>query len=192
MIPPTHFVLGLAFGLPKDLDIGKMDPRSRIVGTTNCGSSLQLVSTVDWQPKTGIATFLLALSRAEQFKKEGYEVAIGNTSFWRIMSSKVKCTQLEVVGDVDRWDHSHAIPEKPASRKLSDKEERDFVDVLMGMDRELPDFGNGFPSMPPGMPDMAGLMQMSASTIGLDLDELGSGAMDRMPLPRMPGMGSGW
>ncbi|KDQ18534.1 hypothetical protein BOTBODRAFT_28921 [Botryobasidium botryosum FD-172 SS1] len=160
-LPPTHFVLALAFGLPKDLDEGVLDPRKRIVGTRNCGTSLQIVSTFDFNPDKGVVTFLLAQSRAEGFIKAGYEVAMIHTAFWRVHSWKAKCSEMEVVGDVDRWDKDVAL-RQPKHRELSKKEERDFMEVMMRSDLTRSGGMGGFPGLGgfpgfPGMPEMPGM-----------------------------------
>ncbi|KDQ18535.1 hypothetical protein BOTBODRAFT_185105 [Botryobasidium botryosum FD-172 SS1] len=132
-MPPTHFVMALGFALPKDLDGGILDPRKRLVGTRNCGTSLQIVSTFDFDPDKGVVTFLLARSRAENFIKLGYELTMINMVFWRVHGWKVKCSEMEVVGDVDRWDKDVAL-RQPKHRELSAKEESEFLDDMMRSD----------------------------------------------------------
>lgn len=120
-MPVTHQILALVFGLPKDLDGGMIDPRRSMIGTRNCGTSLQVMSTFEYHQATGVATFLLSKARAEQFRSKGYEVAVINTTVWRIQSGKVKCSDMQVVGDVDKWDRGVKLA-TPVVRKLSSNE----------------------------------------------------------------------
>ena len=130
-IPPTHMLLELVFGLPKDMDGGSIDPRKLIVGTREYKPSLQFVSTCYYNHDTKVATVLLARSRMQQFRKEGYEVALINTSFWRIQSGKVKCSEMVLVGDVDSWDKQQTI-NKPKARELTSMEEMGFGEDMLG------------------------------------------------------------
>jgi hypothetical protein len=120
-MPITHQVLALVFGLPRDLDNGMIDPRGCMVGTRNCGTSLQVMSTFEYEQACGTATLLLNRSRWEQFRTAGYEVAVVNTTVWRIQSGKVKCSEMQVVGDLDRWNREVKLA-APVVRRLSSKE----------------------------------------------------------------------
>ena len=107
-----------------------IDVRKKIVGTRDCKTSLQFVSTCHYDHDTKVATVLLARSRMAQFRKEGYEVALLNTAFWRVHSGKVKCSQMILVGDVDVWDRKHPIKEAK-TRELTQRETYGFVEDMM-------------------------------------------------------------
>lgn len=133
-IPWNHLVLALVFGLPKDLDAGMVDPRKRIVGTKDCKTSIELVSTFEYE--SGVATFLLSRSRAESFKQLGYEVAVVNTSLWRVQSCKVKCTSMKAVGDVDWEDEDKKLglsQERGLTRSETDGWMQDMMGGSMGL-----------------------------------------------------------
>lgn len=171
----SHFTLALVLGLPKDLDAGLLDFRKDLVGSHKCKTSIHIVSTFDYEPSKSVATFLLAKNRFDQFKKLGYEVAIVNTSFWRVQSRKVKCQDLQVVGDVDQWDRDQLVRKKDG-RRLSYKEEsgwamaqhEDGSGVMPpnfgpfgGLDGLFNKDGSGAgASGSGGMPDMATMMAM--------------------------------
>lgn len=138
MMPLNHLVLQLAFGLPKDLDVGIMDPRDAILGSTNCKTSLQLVSTLTYDSDSEVATFFLTRSRAAAFIKAGYEVALVNTITWRLDSGKVKCADMTVIGDVD-GEVERKILRPAAVRKLTTTELGGWTKELMGDSGVFPD-----------------------------------------------------
>lgn len=117
-MPFDHQVLALAFGKPKDLDVGVVDPRDRVVGSTISKSPLHFVSTFKLDHNAETVTFLLTNARMATFIQEGFEVALVNTSLWRLQSGKVKCLDLQVIGHVDREDEVHN--KWPPLRPLSD------------------------------------------------------------------------
>jgi hypothetical protein len=146
-IPPTHFVLAVVFGLPQDLDAGVEDLRKRIIGTRDCRTSVQIVSTFDYDASSSVATFLLSRARAQKFINMGYEVALLSTMFWRIQSKKVRCASMECVGDLDEWDKTRVV----ASSKGRDLTKREMQgwedDVMRGCFGENPAMGMGNPMM---------------------------------------------
>jgi hypothetical protein len=82
----THFSQILCFGLPADMKGPIRDLRNKIINRTDPKTSLQLVTTFDWDPATGIATFLLPRARATAFIQKGFEVAILDHVFWMLTS----------------------------------------------------------------------------------------------------------
>jgi hypothetical protein len=118
---PNQMVLLLAFGLPKDMDSTSMDLRDKIVEpSASWKSSLQLVSTFEYDPSTSISSLLLSKARMEAFIKGGYEVGIINTATWKLQSVKVPCKLMQEVGDADSWDKSITIHANPSGRYLTD------------------------------------------------------------------------
>ena len=77
----------LCFGLPHDIDNDVPKIRSKLAGSSDPKSSLQIVSSFEWSKGTSVATFLLPRTRAMEFMNKGYEVAIFDHMFWRITST---------------------------------------------------------------------------------------------------------
>jgi hypothetical protein len=82
----THFSQILCFGRPADMDAKVGQLRNKIINRHDPKTSLQLVTTFDWDPASGIATFLLPRSRAAAFIHQGFEVAILDHVFWMLTS----------------------------------------------------------------------------------------------------------
>lgn len=122
--------LALAFGLPKDLDVGMIDPRRRLVGTKECKTSLQLVPTFKYEPGSSRVTVFLTKARAQSFADSGYEVALVNTALWRIISGKVKCSTLQIVGDIDQEDRPFDSKSQ-TERPLSENELQGWIGDMM-------------------------------------------------------------
>ncbi|KAF9055371.1 hypothetical protein BDZ89DRAFT_1055971 [Hymenopellis radicata] len=101
---PTHMVLLMVFGLPKDMDATSMDVRSKIVKARSWTSSLQFVSTFDYDFDASQCTVLLSKKRMDTFITEGYEAGLVNASGWMLQSVKIPCSAMKDVGDVDSWD----------------------------------------------------------------------------------------
>lgn len=137
-VASTHALLGLVFGRPQDMDATEMDCRKQIIGAAKTWTnSLQFMSTFDYDTKTSQCTFLLSDKRAKAFIDNDYEVGILNTAGWKLQSSKIKCSDMKVVGDADTWDQTVDIPTLDG-RGMTDAQ----VDAWTGqmMPRELNPF----------------------------------------------------
>ncbi|KAF9055355.1 hypothetical protein BDZ89DRAFT_1055951 [Hymenopellis radicata] len=99
----TQMVLLLVFGLPDDMDAVSMDSPQQ------WKSSLQFVSTFDYDCESSTCTLLLSQKRLGTFLENGYEAGLVNTMQWKLQSSKIPCSALQDVGDVDEWDKSIVV-----------------------------------------------------------------------------------
>ncbi|KAF9055350.1 hypothetical protein BDZ89DRAFT_1055943 [Hymenopellis radicata] len=144
-LPPSHMVFSMVFGLPTDLDSNSMDVRSAIVRSSRAWkSSLQFVSTFDYDGQDSLCTVLLSERRMKAFIKQGFEVGLVNTAGWMIQSSKIPCSAMKAVGDVDNWDKSIEVP-VVTGRTMTDAQVDSWSVRVMPM-----------PGMMPGMPGMMG------------------------------------
>ncbi|KAJ7578709.1 hypothetical protein C8J56DRAFT_968871 [Mycena floridula] len=152
-VSPTHNVLLLAFGLPKEMDATSLDFRQSLVGSSRrWTSSVQFISTFIYNPQTHICSVLLSKSRAQSFLDQGFEAALLNTAGWKLQSARIPCAGLREVGDLDNWDEDIDVPDI-YGRPLSDAQIDAWTSQMM-------------PSIP-GMPNMDALMNNMAGLAGL-------------------------
>lgn len=183
-LPYPHPVLEVVFGIPKDLDARNVDLRSKIVGTRDPKTSLQFVSTFRYDLATRVVTVFLAKSRMDEFIQKGFEVALVNTSVWRVQTGKVKCADMDVIGDLDGEIEGKQL-KRPKVRALSSKERSGWMDEMMGGMGGMggiPGLG-GFPGMGGGAPGMGsgededpsqmlGMLQQMMASMGMDQEAM--------------------
>lgn len=137
----------LVFGLPKDLDVGSVDLRTKLVGTRDPKTSLHFVSTFHYDLTTRVVTVLLAESRLQEFIRKGYEVALANTTVWRIQPGKITCADMEVVGDLD-GEIEGKVLKRTKVRKMTAKEREGWMEIVLGGIEGMGFPGFNFPGMP--------------------------------------------
>lgn len=141
VLPSPHKVLLLVFGLPKDMDAKSMDVRAELVNSA-WNSSLEFVSTFDYECKSSRCTVLLSKARMASFNDKGYEVGLLNTSAWNLQSLKIPCSAMRDVGDVDKWDKTVEVPQVKGRRLLDSQVDswRAAMFPPIGMSQEAHDF----------------------------------------------------
>lgn len=100
----NHFTQVLCVGTPQDLDTGVGKLRTQVVGAHVPRTSVQIITTFEWDNDTRVATFLLPRHRGTALIESGFEIAVVDCMFWRIASmgesddNGLKCSWWLTVG----------------------------------------------------------------------------------------------
>jgi hypothetical protein len=86
MMISHHLTCMLLVGAPRELDGGASTLRARVQGTHAPKTTLEVVSTFDWDRVRSLATFLVPRANVQAWVAAGREIALVDCMFWRVMS----------------------------------------------------------------------------------------------------------